>query len=115
MLELPSQTPLGLTPWRLERPRDRGPLELVVRLPGFTDSQLPLLEKEVLDERPIYPWLEQLKLEWSLSKAREYLGADDPDTRLLLGKEESPLRLDGSHTHRRHRMNAVGCVQSALR
>ena len=26
-------------------------------------------------------------LEWSLSKAREYLGADDPDTKLLLGKE----------------------------
>ncbi|HEY0595293.1 S46 family peptidase, partial [Sphingopyxis sp.] len=25
--------------------------------------------------------------EWSLSKAREYLGADDPQTRLLLGKE----------------------------
>ncbi len=26
-------------------------------------------------------------MEWSLSKAREYLGADDPQTRLLLGKE----------------------------
>lgn len=57
------------------------------RLPGFTDSQLPLLEKEVLDERPIYPWLEQLKLEWSLSKAREALGADDAQTRLMLGRE----------------------------
>jgi hypothetical protein len=31
-------------------------------------------------------------LEWSLSKAREYLGADDPDTKLLLGKE-SPEQL----------------------
>ncbi|WP_068074140.1 S46 family peptidase [Novosphingobium lentum] len=57
------------------------------RLPGYTDSALPLLEKQLLDERPIYPWLEQLRLEWSFSKAREYLGADDPDTRLMLGSE----------------------------
>jgi hypothetical protein len=57
------------------------------RLPDYTDSRLPLLEKEVLDAHPIYPWLEKLRLEWGLSKAREYLGADDPDTKLLLGKE----------------------------
>ena len=62
------------------------------RLPGYTDSALPLLEKQVLDAEPTYPWLEQLMVEWSLSKAREYLGADDPDTRLLLGKE-SPEQL----------------------
>jgi hypothetical protein len=41
----------------------------------------------VLDERPIYPWLDELTMEWSLSKAREYLGADHPQTRLLLGRE----------------------------
>lgn len=57
------------------------------RLPGYTDSALPLTEKRLLDAAPVYPWLEELQLEWSLSKAREYLGADDPDTRLLLGKE----------------------------
>jgi hypothetical protein len=56
------------------------------RLPGYTDSALPLLEKNLLDAKPVYPWLDQLNLEWSLSKAREYLGADDPDTKLLLGK-----------------------------
>lgn len=56
------------------------------RLPGFTDSALPLTGKRLLDAAPIYPWLEELRLQWSLSKAREYLGADDPDTRLLLGK-----------------------------
>ncbi|GGD99121.1 dipeptidyl-peptidase [Tsuneonella deserti] len=56
------------------------------RLPGYTDSALPLTEKRLLDEKPIYPWLDELTLEWSLSKAREYLGADDPDTKLLLGK-----------------------------
>ncbi|URD60308.1 S46 family peptidase [Sphingomonas sp. KRR8] len=62
------------------------------RLPGYTESALPLLEKQLLDEKPVYPWLDQLTLEWSLSKAREYLGADDPQTRLMLGKE-SPEQL----------------------
>ena len=57
------------------------------RLAGYSESALPLVEKQVLDASPVYPWLDQLELEWSLSKAREYLGADDPDTKLLLGKE----------------------------
>ncbi|MCL6698922.1 S46 family peptidase [Sphingomonas sp. NSE70-1] len=57
------------------------------RFPGYSDSALPLVEKRLLDERPIYPWLDQLTMEWSLSKSREYLGADDPQTRILLGKE----------------------------
>jgi hypothetical protein len=57
------------------------------RLPEYTDSALPLLQKRTLDPHPIYPWLDQLAIEWSLSKAREYLGVDDPQTRLLLGKE----------------------------
>jgi hypothetical protein len=57
------------------------------RLPGYTDSSLPLLAKQLLDPRPVYPWLDELTMEWSLSKAREYLGADDPQTKLLLGKE----------------------------
>jgi V8-like Glu-specific endopeptidase len=62
------------------------------RLPGYTESALPLVEKRLLDAEPVYPWLEQLYLEWSLSKAREYLGADDAETKLLLGKE-SPEQL----------------------
>ena len=57
------------------------------RFPGYTDSALPLVEKRLLDERPIYPWLDELTMGWSLSKSREYLGADDPQTKLLLGKE----------------------------
>ncbi|MEA3060076.1 MAG: hypothetical protein QOE50_1488, partial [Sphingomonadales bacterium] len=57
------------------------------RLPGYTQSALPLVQKRLLDPEPIYPWLDRLYLEWSLSKAREYLGADDHETRLLLGKE----------------------------
>ena len=62
------------------------------RLPGYTDSALPLTKKSLLDAKPVYPWLDELTLEWSLSKAREYLGADDPDTKLLLG-QESPEQL----------------------
>ncbi|WP_324805841.1 S46 family peptidase [Sphingomonas sp. LY29] len=57
------------------------------RLPGYNDSALPLLEKQLTDARPTYPWLEKLRVEWSLLKAREYLGADHAQTRLLIGKE----------------------------
>lgn len=62
------------------------------RLPGFTDSALPLVEKRLTDAAPIYPWLEQLRLEFWLSKTREYLGTDDPQVKALLGKE-SPENL----------------------
>lgn len=57
------------------------------RLTGYTDSQLPLLEKQVLDSSPIYPALEQAALEFWLSKLREYLTADAPATRIFLGKD----------------------------
>ncbi|MGA0599821.1 S46 family peptidase [Caulobacter sp. KR2-114] len=57
------------------------------RLPGYADSQLALLQKQLLDSRPVYPELEQLTLEFWLTKVREYLTADDPNTKLLLGKD----------------------------
>lgn len=57
------------------------------RLPGYADSQLPLLEKEVLDVKPVEPALEQQLLEFWLSKSREYLTADNPYTHLLLGRD----------------------------
>jgi hypothetical protein len=57
------------------------------RLPGYSDSQLPLLQKRLLDPVPIYASLEQQMLEFWLSKAREYLTADDPGTKLLLGRD----------------------------
>ncbi len=57
------------------------------RLPGYSQSNLALTEKTLLDAAPVYPWLEQIEMAWSLSKAREYLGADDPDTKLMIGKE----------------------------
>ncbi|HEY3797639.1 MAG TPA: S46 family peptidase [Caulobacteraceae bacterium] len=57
------------------------------RLPGYADSELPGVEKSVMDAQPVEPALEQLLLEFWLSKSRELLTADDPDTRLLLGNE----------------------------
>ncbi|HLI65898.1 MAG TPA: S46 family peptidase [Caulobacteraceae bacterium] len=57
------------------------------RLPEYADNQLALLERGVLDPTPVQPALEQLMLEFWLSKSREYLTADDPATKLLLGRE----------------------------
>ncbi|MDP1910356.1 MAG: S46 family peptidase [Hyphomicrobium sp.] len=57
------------------------------RLPGYSDSALPLKQKQTLDAKPVTPWLDALLMESSLSKGREYLGTDHPQTRLLLGKE----------------------------
>lgn len=62
------------------------------RLPGFTDSALPLLEKQITDGAPVYPWLEQMSLEFWLSKTREFVGVDDPQVKALLGRE-SPENL----------------------
>lgn len=68
------------------------------RLPEYADARLPLLEKELLDAKPIDAPLEQLYLEYWLSKTREYLTVDDPASRLLLGKE-SPEGLSQRLVH----------------
>jgi len=57
------------------------------RLPDYTQSALPLLEKELLDPAPVYPWLEELKIGFWLSKTREYLTADHPQVKALLGRD----------------------------
>ncbi|HEY2710046.1 MAG TPA: S46 family peptidase [Caulobacteraceae bacterium] len=62
------------------------------RLPRYADGQMPDVEKGLLDADPVSPGLEQLMLEFWLSKSRERLTADDPDTRLLLG-DDSPETL----------------------
>ncbi len=62
------------------------------RLPDYTDSRLPLLEKEVLDEKPVYPSLERLELDFWLTKLREALTADAPETKIYLGAD-SPENL----------------------
>ncbi|MGA9795803.1 MAG: S46 family peptidase [Rhizomicrobium sp.] len=57
------------------------------RLPEYTDSRLPLVEKSVTDPSPVYPQLEEATLEFWLSKLRENLTADSPATKTFLGKE----------------------------
>lgn len=57
------------------------------RLPAYSDSALPLVEKQLVDAEPVYPWLEELDLGFWLSKTREYLTSDVPEVRRLLGKE----------------------------
>jgi len=57
------------------------------RLPGYADAQLPAMEKAILDPVPVEPALEQLLLEFWLSKTRERLGGDDPAVRAVLGRE----------------------------
>jgi hypothetical protein len=57
------------------------------RLREYTDSRLPLVEKRVLDPEPVYPELEQVVLEFWLSKLRENLTADSAGTKTFLGKQ----------------------------
>ena len=57
------------------------------RLPGYTDTALPLLEKRLTDATPYAPWLEELNMAFWLSKTREYLTVDSPQVKALLGRE----------------------------
>ncbi len=71
------------------------------RLPEYADSRLPGVESRLFSTAPIEKPLEQLQLEFSLSKARENLTADSPVTQLLLGKESpeglSQRLVSGTH------------------
>jgi hypothetical protein len=71
------------------------------RLPEYADSRLPRLQAELLAPTPAQKPLDELYLAFLLSKAREYLTVDAPETRLMLGKD-SPENLaarlvDGTH------------------
>ena len=57
------------------------------RLPEFADTRLALVEKQLLDVKPVDPALEQTYVEFWLSKTREYLTTDAPAVKTLLGKE----------------------------
>lgn len=57
------------------------------RLPEFSDSRLGAARNALLARRPVYPTLEQERLEWWLSKTREWLTVDDPRVRALLGRD----------------------------
>ena len=62
------------------------------RLPEYADSRLASVQSGLFAERPVYPSLEQVRMEWWLSKTREWLTVDDPRVRGLLGAE-SPEQL----------------------
>jgi hypothetical protein len=57
------------------------------RLAGYSDSALPNIERQILTEVPVYKDQEVIGLELWLSKAREFLTADDPAIKRLLGRE----------------------------
>ncbi len=57
------------------------------RLPEFSDSRLTAVQSGLFAVRPVYPALEQVRLEWWLSKTREWLTVDDARVRALLGQE----------------------------
>lgn len=57
------------------------------RLPEFSATRLPLVERQINSPAPYYPEFEKVKLEWSLTKLREWLGTDDPFVVQVLGKE----------------------------
>jgi len=57
------------------------------RLAEYADSRLPLRRRQTLADNPTYPELNEIQLEWWLSKTREILTVDDPRIRTLLGDE----------------------------
>jgi hypothetical protein len=63
-----------------------------VRLREYTESALPAVEQRLFSTAPVYPEYEKVMLTLSLTKMREWLGADDPFVKQVLGKE-SPAGL----------------------
>lgn len=57
------------------------------RLPEFSDARLPATARALLAETPAEPALQELLLSFWGSKMREYLTADDPLVRRVLGNE----------------------------
>lgn len=57
------------------------------RLPEFTEARLPGTARGLLSNQPAEAPLNQLQLEFWLSKLREKLGADDPLVKQILGRD----------------------------
>jgi V8-like Glu-specific endopeptidase len=58
---------------------------LAQRLPGFSDAGIRAAKRSLAEVEPIHTDLERIGMTLWLSKAQEYLGADDPAIRQLLG------------------------------
>jgi hypothetical protein len=61
------------------------------RLREYADARLPMVEKRTLDPAPVYPEVEQLALEFWLSKLRENLTMDSEATHTFLGKDSPEM------------------------
>lgn len=59
------------------------------RLPEFGESKLPEVEQKLFSDAPVYPEFEKVKLAWSLTKMREWLGADDVLAKQILGSKSA--------------------------
>lgn len=57
------------------------------RLREFQDAALPQVQARLAAPVPVYPDLERVTLTHNLTKMREWLGADDPYVRALLGND----------------------------
>ncbi|MBP1634592.1 MAG: peptidase [Acidobacteria bacterium] len=57
------------------------------RLPEYPESRLAVLGKTLAEPRAIEPELETLYIGFWLSKAREAMGTDTPESKTLLGRE----------------------------
>jgi Peptidase S46 len=57
------------------------------RLREYTDSRLPSVTQSLFSTAPIYPDYEKVKLGFSLTKMREWLGTDNAFVRKVLGKK----------------------------
>jgi hypothetical protein len=75
---------LARTIWRGSLERTKPDAE---RLPEFSSTRLPQVERQITSPAPFYPDFEKLKLAHSLTKMRELLGTDDPFVVKMLGKE----------------------------
>lgn len=62
------------------------------RLPMFRDANLPAVEQALFSTAPIYPEFDETLLARALTHLRQVLGADDADTKLVLG-QSSPEEL----------------------
>jgi hypothetical protein len=65
------------------------------RLREYTDAALPLVERRLLADVPVYPAREQIAMSLGLMRLREYLGPDDPLVVKLM-RAESPEALAAS-------------------
>jgi hypothetical protein len=57
------------------------------RLREYQDAALPQLQARLVAPVPVYPDLERVTLTHNLTKMREWLGADDPYVRAILGND----------------------------